>query len=202
MPTMPSTEIETAVAGDQRVLLYGVTWDDYSRLLAMRGRDNSVPRIAYLEGEVELMSPGARHESVGTMIARLLEAYGLERNVPLIGMGRTTQRKRLRARGLEPDESYVLGSEPKARPDLAIEVVITSGGIDKLAVYQGLGVPEVWVWRRGRLRVHVLRGKGYHAQATSALLPDLDLELLAAFVERPDQHEAILEYLGRLRGVR
>jgi Uma2 family endonuclease len=200
MSTMPSTEIEAAVAGDQRVLLYGVIWDDYLRLLAMRGPDVRIPRIAYLDGEVELMSPGERHETVGTMIGRLLEIYAYVRDVPLYGMGSTTFRKRAKARGAEPDESYVLGRKPKPRPDLAIEVVVTSGGIDKLAIYAGLGVPEVWLWRRGSLQVHVLRGNRHRPAAASALLPDLDVELLASFVGHSDQHQAVVDYARRLRG--
>lgn len=39
-----------AFEGDQRVFLHGVSWQDYERLLAMRG-DASSPRIAYLAGE-------------------------------------------------------------------------------------------------------------------------------------------------------
>jgi hypothetical protein len=44
-------------------------------------------------------------------------------------------------RGVEPDECYVLGdvAEP-ARPDLAIEVVWSSGGINELEIYRKLGV--------------------------------------------------------------
>jgi hypothetical protein len=45
---------------DHVVLLSHVSWDDYERLLAMRG-DHSAPRIAYLEGEVETMSPSQTH---------------------------------------------------------------------------------------------------------------------------------------------
>ncbi|MEG4506483.1 Uma2 family endonuclease [Microcoleus sp. F6_B4] len=37
----------------------------------------------------------------------------------------------------------------KAIPDLAIEVVFTSGGIDKLQLYKRLGIPEVWFWEDG-----------------------------------------------------
>ena len=43
---------------DHMVRLHGVTWDDNQRLLAMRG-EGSAPRIAYLEGEVELSSYAA-----------------------------------------------------------------------------------------------------------------------------------------------
>lgn len=38
---------------------------------------------------------------------------------------------------------------PKQGPDLAIEVIITSSGIDRLDLYQGLGVREVWFWQAG-----------------------------------------------------
>ncbi|WP_324238767.1 hypothetical protein [Okeania sp.] len=35
----------------------------------------------------------------------------------------------------------------KKVPDLAIEVVITSGGIKTLGIYQSLGVSEVCFWQ-------------------------------------------------------
>ena len=40
---------------DHFVYLHG-DWDDYERLLTMRG-ESAVPRITYLEGLIELMSP-------------------------------------------------------------------------------------------------------------------------------------------------
>ena len=42
-------------AGDHFVHLNGVTWADYERLLELRG-DKSVPRLAYLDGLLELMT--------------------------------------------------------------------------------------------------------------------------------------------------
>ena len=54
-------------------------------------------------------------------------------------------------RGVEPDECYVFGDAPDPeRPDLAIEVVWTRGGIDKREIYRALGVRELWFWRRGQ----------------------------------------------------
>jgi Uma2 family endonuclease len=64
----------------------------------------------------------------------------------------TVKNKRVR-RGAEPDECYVFsGFAAPKRPDLAIEVIWTSGGIDKLNVYRKLGVPEVWCWEEGAFR--------------------------------------------------
>lgn len=194
-----STELHGDDDLDQRVRLSGVPWQDYERLLEIRG-ERSVPRITYLQGELELMSPSERHEIVANMIGRLLEAYALERRLPLQAFGSTTWRKRAKQRGAEADKCYMLGLEPKRRPDLAIEVVVTSGGIDKLDVYAGLGVPEVWFWRRGgQFTIHVLRGARYATAARSALLPEIDLRLLARLVERHDQTRTVRLYLRLLR---
>lgn len=51
--------------------------------------------------------------------------------------------------------------------------------IDKMAIYAGLGVQEVWVWQAGAMTVQRLRsdGAGYEAAVRSELLPELDLDL-------------------------
>jgi hypothetical protein len=51
--------------------------------------------------------------------------------------------------------------------------------LSKLPLYQGLGIPEVWLWRNADLEVHVLDPDGYRRTASSRLLPGLDLALLA-----------------------
>jgi Uma2 family endonuclease len=197
-PTLPPGEIVRTA--DQRVILHGVPWSHYEVLLALRG-EASVPRLTYLGGELELMSPSQDHERIKKLLARLLETYALAKTLPLNGFGSWTLRNALRERGAEPDECYVLGDATgKDRPDLAIEVVWTSGSLDKLAVYAGLGVGEVWFWREGRIEVYVLRVGAYARLERSALLPDLDLELLARFLAYDDQTRAAREYLAELGG--
>jgi Uma2 family endonuclease len=93
-----------------------------------------------------------------------------------------TLRSRPRARGVEPDECYTVG-EPKDRPDLAIEVMWSPGSLDKWEVYRGLGVRELWVWKKGALAVRALRGERWERIARSELLPDLDLALLESFAD-------------------
>jgi Uma2 family endonuclease len=61
-------------------------------------------------------------------------------------------------------------SDPQ-RPDLAIEVIWTSGGLDKREIYRALGVREVWFWRKGRLTVHALRPAGYEEIAGRRAAP-------------------------------
>ena len=185
---------------DHYVHLYGVTWADYLRLLEIRG-DRSAPRITYLEGTLEIMSPSRTHEEIKSYIGRLVEAWCLERGVEFTPYGSWTLKNKRKKRGAEADECYVFGTEPKRkpRPDLAIEVIWTSGGIDKLNVYRKLGVREVWHWEGGNIRIHVLRGAQYEAAPASEALPGIDLEQLASFLDRATASEAIREYRAALR---
>jgi len=94
----------------------------------------------------------------------------------------------------------VLGDvrDPK-RPDLAIEVVWTSGGIQKLDVYSGLQVREVWMWKDGRISVYELEGNAYAERDQSGCLPELDLTLLARFIDVHPMTRAVREYRDALR---
>jgi hypothetical protein len=60
----------------------GVGWDDYERLLEMRG-GHSAPRTAYLEGEFEVMSPSRTHEGIKSTIGRLVEIDCMEHDLEL-----------------------------------------------------------------------------------------------------------------------
>lgn len=184
---------------DHYVHLYEVTWADYQRLLELRG-DHSAPRITYLEGTLEIMSPSASHESIKSTIGRLVEVWCLEYGVEFSTYGSWTLKNKRVRRGAEPDECYVFGvvAAPK-RPDLAIEVIWTSGGIDKLEVYSRLGVPEVWYWRKGRVQVYRLRGQRYAASARSLVLQGIDLEELASFLDRPTTSRSIRDYRAALK---
>ena len=178
---------------DQRVILYGVPWAQYEALLSIRGEGAGV-RMTYLKGALELMSPSINHEAIKTLVARLVEAYAEEEGLALNGYGSWTLRSQPKERGLEPDECYVLGTHEPDVPDLAIEVAYGRGGLDKLAVYEGLGVREVWVWFEGALDVYVLKAGGYERVAASELLPGLDLALLLRFVDHRNQTASVRAY--------
>jgi Uma2 family endonuclease len=182
---------------DQRVLLHGVSWERFLAVLAARGESSAV-RITYREGELELTSPSRSHESIKKTVARLVEAYAVEEGIDLNGFGSWTLKNKLKKLGAEPDECYSIGA-PGRVPDLAIEVIWTSGGLDKLDVYRGLGVREVWVWNKGKLAPYVLRGDRYVRAARSRLLPRLDLGLVASFVHHPSQLAAVRELQAALR---
>jgi len=187
---------------DHSVVLRGVTWADYQRMLEIRG-DHSAPRLTYLEGRLEIMSPSKSHEALKSLLGRLVEVYCIENGIEFSALGSWTLESKELDRGVEPDECYVLGAARDAqRPDLAIEVVWTSGGLDKLEVYRKLGVREVWFWRRGQLTPHVLQGERYEEAPASAALPGIDLVELASFLDRTTTSAAIRDYQQALRRVR
>jgi Uma2 family endonuclease len=190
-------------AEEARFVLRGVPWWTY---VALRDAldDHSGLKLTYLEGTLELMSPSRLHEDTKKTIARLLEAWAVERRVDLRGFGSTTFRREARQRGLEPDECYKLGKlEEDGIPDIAIEVVVSSALVDKMAVYAGLGVVEVWVWQpsTSAIAVNRLVDGAYQRRERSEVLPTLDLAELARFV-RPgeSQTELVIAYQTALRG--
>jgi Uma2 family endonuclease len=185
---------------EQRLTLAGVTWQQYDALVALFMNQFPALRMTYLEGTLELRTTSPEHERLKTILARLIEAFAEELDVDLNGYGSATFRKEAAARGLEPDECYCLGSLHDV-PDIALEVVLTSGGIDKLQVYQGLGVQEVWFWQDGTLHLYGLQadGVGYELLSQSRLLPRLDATLLPQFVDMPSQTQAVKAYRQALQ---
>ncbi|MBW4578545.1 MAG: Uma2 family endonuclease [Tildeniella nuda ZEHNDER 1965/U140] len=196
-PVLPQPAIPTA---EQRLVLEGVSWQQYETMLAALGDDFPNLRLNYLEGTLEIMTTSPEHEELKKVIGMLLEAYFQETRTRFHALGSATFRKAMKLRGLEPDECYCL-EQKKEFPDLAIEVVITSGIVNKLEIYQGLGVTEVWQWQNGEFVIHHLRATGYEPMTRSALLPDLDTQLLASYVNPTDQFDAVMAFRDRLRSL-
>jgi Uma2 family endonuclease len=185
---------------DHVVVLRGATRADYQRLLELRG-ERAVPRLTYLEGTLEIMSPSRRHEVSKEMIGCLVEAWCFERGVEVTPYGSWTLERKDAERGAEPDGCYVVGDDAEpALPHLAIEVVVTSGSIDKLEVYRKLGVGEVWSYHRGRFSLFALRGERYQPIEQSEVLAGIDLGQLAEYLGITPMTKAVRQYRAALRG--
>jgi len=161
----------------------GVTWEAFEAFLAARGAAR--PSVTYLEGTLELMSPSRDHETIRKRLAAIVEEYLDHAGVIYEGVGSWLLKHAPEQAGLEPDECYILHDIAKPRPDLAIEVVWTSGGIDKLEVYRRLGIGEVWFWIEDAVTAHVLVDGQYQTRTRSALLPDFDFGLVAEMLALP-----------------
>ena len=186
------------IVKEERFTLPGYyTWEQFEALESLI-KDAPGLRITYLDGCVEFMTTGEPHEIFKKMLAILLEAYFFEKGIKFIPVGNTTRRDKTQDVSFEPDESYYLGDK-KTHPDLAIEVTITSGGIDKLEKYKRLKIAEVWFWENNQLAVYRLRDDDYEQVSRSEFLPELDLELLVRCVLMPSIIEARTEFINGIR---
>ena len=187
-------------AGEERLMVSGVAWERYEELDRALGDDRPGPRLYFLEGEMEIMSTSLLHEQIKKWLAMLVEDYLFESGEEIFPHGQATL-KRLREAGAEPDESWCFG-EDKERPDLVLEIALTSGGLSKLDVYRRFGVPEVWLWRKSALEVWTLRrdGAAYDGPAKkSRALPGLDLALLTRCLKQPTWRGARRAFREALR---
>jgi Uma2 family endonuclease len=169
---------------DSRIVMRGLGWAGYQTLLALRG-ERRWPRMAYLDGAVELMGASRDHERIKSRIGRVVEAYCIEIGFPIGPYGNWHQQDESKEAGAEFDECYIVGTDHagKDRPDLVIEVVWTHGGIDKLEIYRRLAIREAWFWEDDQISVHVLGPDGYEPHDRSTLLPDLDLAWVCGLLE-------------------
>jgi Uma2 family endonuclease len=190
---------EYVPTADQRIVLGGLSWSDFESIVAMRGEDAAGPRVTYLKGTLELMSPSLDHEVIKKHLAAIVEAYLDHLGVRYRGVGSWLLKHASSEVGLEPDECYILHDLHKSRPDLALEVVWTSGGIDKLEVYRRLGVPEVWYWTEHAIAFYVLGECGYEARETSLCVPTFDKSVVGEMLQLEalsDVRRALRERLG------
>ena len=168
---------EYVPTADQRIVMYGRSWEHFESIIELRGLDTRWPRVTYLEGALELMSPSIDHDERSRFLHEIVIAFLDRAGLEYRAGGAWLLKEAPKKAGLEPDESYIIGNLDKHRPDLAIEVVWTSGGIDKLEVYRRLGVGEVWFWKSDALHFHVLSGDTYEVREHSACVPGFDKQV-------------------------
>lgn len=192
-----TTLIQPPNTESQRLVLPSVTWQQYENLLTIFSNRPGL-KLIYLEGNLEIFMPSAEHETIKKIVARLLERYAEEMDIPLHGYGSTTFRQAALGRGIEPDECYCIGTL-KELPDFAIEINLTSGSINKLAIYRGLGIPEVLVWQNNRLTLYDLRESIDIEVVASQFFPGLDFQLLARYIQPQNQPQAIKDFLAAIR---
>jgi Uma2 family endonuclease len=176
---------------DQRIVHHG-TWEQF-KFIQKGFQGSPGVRLSYYNRMIEILMPGQDHETFARVIGYLVTTFLVEQGIFFKPTGAMTQEKE-GVVSAQADESYCIGSV-KSIPDLSIEVVFTSGGTSKLERYKALGVPEVWFWEDGLLKLYYLRDSSYELIDRSELpgLNDLDLDLLrrCILMAETDAGEAI-----------
>ena len=178
---MTSAPLLSPPTDDQRVVYAGLSWQQFKLIQTGFAQSPGV-RLGYYNTTIEILKPGRDHEMFSRLIGFLIGLFCLENAIEFEPTGSMTQEKEGEV-SAQADESYCFGAS-KPIPDLAIEVVFTSGGMGKLQRYQALGVPEVWFWEDGVFNLHRLRGDRYESIDRSEIpeLASLDIALLGRCV--------------------
>jgi Uma2 family endonuclease len=181
------TKLEAYSQKDQTYSVAELSWDEYE---AIANLNISKSRISFYNGVITVLSPGLNHEVIKELIGILIEAYCEQKDLIYYPMGSTTLKKPPLV-GKEPDTSYSFGSR-KPIPDLAVEIVFSSGGINDLEKYQLLGVEEVWFWQNNRLSFYVMDNNYFRQVSSSKNLPGLNSKLLLEFIDRAFQESPLV----------
>ncbi|MGH1395673.1 MAG: Uma2 family endonuclease [Trichormus sp.] len=186
---------------EKLVTLKNVSWEQFKGIEAHL-QDNRSVRLSYLSGVLEIMSPiGEKHEEVKRTLGLLLEVYMRVLGIRFYAHGGFTLEEPGYASGT-PDESYSIGTK-KEIPDIVIEVIVTSGTIDRKELFKPKKVPEVWFWKSNTIRIFRLTDTGEYQEVNrSGFFPDLDPALLLHYINMPDQYDAVVEFEQATRNSR
>jgi len=175
------------------LLFEGLTWREFKAVEQLLDRPGY--RLSFLNGVLEIRRrSGEPQEIIKGRIGALVEQYLLMAGFDFTPTGSMTLESETGKVKREVDESYKLAPDRRLT-DLAIEIVFSSGGIDKLEAYKRLKIPELWFWEDGLLEVYHLRGEGdglhYEKISSSEEVQGIDLNLLLRCMNMVNHVDAI-----------
>ena len=187
-----TTTLEKLERLDEPILIDELSWREFKAVEQLLSRPGV--RLSFLDGVLEIRRmPGRKHETAKQRISTLVDLYLEYAGIDFTPTGSVTLESETGRVKREADLSYELGPN-REFPDLAVEVVVTSGGINKLEAYKRLQIPEVWFWENGALRMYSLGADGYAEVDRSFVLPDLDIVLLVRCINIENHLQAMREF--------
>ena len=186
------TTLEKLEGLDEPILIDELSWREFKAVEQLLSRPGV--RLSFLDGVLEIRRmPGRKHETAKQRISTLVDLFLEYAGIDFTPTGSVTLESETGRVKREADLSYELGPN-REFPDLAVEVVVTSGGINKLEAYKRLQIPEVWLWENGALRMYLLGADGYAEVDRSFVLPDLDIVLLVKCINIENHLQAMREF--------
>jgi Uma2 family endonuclease len=175
MLATPVNEIE--LVPGSAIRLKGISWQKYVSLLETLGEDRGV-RIAYSDNVLEIRMPGQQHESINRVLSAVILTLAEVLDLDFNNLGSTTLNRPDLVKGIEPDSCFYIRSVQSGQgmatpidlpPDLVIEVDIASSSEKKLAIYEAMGVSELWLYRSGQLSIKQLQADGHYAEVEKSV---------------------------------
>ena len=175
------------------VILPNISWQTYQAILVDMG-DRSSVRLVYDRGVLEIRMPSDIHEAINRLLARIVGVLAEELDLPLKEFGSVTLNRSDLKKGAEPDSCFYIQNADRIRgnridisvdppPDLIIEVDITNSSARSFAVYQQLGIGEVWSYANGVVKIFQLQDGDYIECEFSSIFGMISGDVLGRFLQ-------------------
>ncbi|MGB7272235.1 MAG: Uma2 family endonuclease, partial [Geitlerinemataceae cyanobacterium] len=145
---------------------------------------------------LEIMTPLPEHEYYKETISDAVKDIAEVLEEDYESLGSTTWKREIEKAGVEPDNCFYFQNESKIRgklqfdlerdppPDLVLEIDVTSKSLDRFPIYARLGVPEIWCYDSGELKIYQLEAENYIEVETSSIFPTLPIRKLPVLIEK------------------
>ncbi len=159
-----------------------LSWQQFEEILEELSQKRNI-RLAYSYQCLEIMAPSPEHERVKVLLADLVKIILKWQGKSWEALGSTTFKNKSMQAGIEPDDCFyiqnyqaVIGKDridldQDPPPDLAIESDVTS--LTEIGAYAALGVPELWVYVKGKLNIYLLQNGQYQESYISLIFPEI-----------------------------
>ncbi|MBW4505430.1 MAG: Uma2 family endonuclease [Scytonematopsis contorta HA4267-MV1] len=186
--------VATATRAD-RVILYNLDWEQFENILQNLGEQRGA-RVAYDNGTLEIMTPLPEHEFYKEVIGDFVKDIAEELEVNYESYGSTTWKRESKMAGVEADNCFYFQNEAAIRgrlnfdlnqdppPDLALEIDVTNKSLDRFPIYARIGIPEIWCYDSGVLKIYNLQGNKYIEVDKSLVFPNLPIQELPQLIEK------------------
>lgn len=186
--------VTTRVIAEQRVVFRNISWQTFKAMLTEMGEERN-SRLTYDQGTLEIMTPLVPHERWNRQIERLIWVLVEELGLNILSVGSMTCKREDLERGAEPGSSYYIQNEQLVRdkeeinlpvdppPDLVLEVEYSRSAINKLRLYESMGVPEFWRYDGRVLSIYTLDKEQYQPCENSPTFAPIVVSEIPRFIE-------------------
>ncbi len=180
--TMSKKFTNTANDIVERVILHGISWETYERILSEH-TEVSDRHFSYCNGDLEIMVLDYKHEKFKHLLSELVVEIARILELDYEGAASTTFRKESKKKGFEGDATFYFENAEIIRgkneidlmidpsPELVIEVDITQGSMPKFLIFADLGIKEVWRFDAEKVSFYRLEKNSYKEIDESICLP-------------------------------
>ncbi len=191
----PSNDVLLTIEVGKSILLENVSWQTFETLLVEIG-EHRAARLAYDQGILEIMAPLPEHEyykeAIGVLVQDLADVVDIDYET----LGSTTWKRQDLLAGVEPDNCFYFQNESVIRgkldfdltkdppPDLVLEIDVTHKSLDRFPIYARLGVPEIWRYEKGQIKIYQLQGNRYVETLSSLVFPLTLIQQIIPFIQQ------------------